>query len=334
MAKVTIEDISVRTGLSRGTISRALNNRPDISERTRQRVLCACQELNYVPSQAARALATGRNFTVLVLLEHIHLHRCATYLRGVLRRAQSEQYAVTVAELADVEQARARLASAAYERIDALLFDMPLQPGWSSTLAGLEGRTIVAVDGEAALVHQRCAPDYEAAGALAVRGLDVPADELLVLADLREWVGQRLLSGVQAELRARGAKDWDGALDTQGAGLAELLERGPLAERVRRAGAIIVENDAMAAELMLLAPRLGRVVGEDLALMGIGHEPLGQRVSPTLTTIDMRYEELGFQAMDAALRHITSPESGTAESICLPPRLELRESSRLSVVHT
>ena len=54
MRKVTIEDISRDTGLSRGTVSRALNDRPDISTRTKQRVLETCRKLNYVPSFAAR----------------------------------------------------------------------------------------------------------------------------------------------------------------------------------------------------------------------------------------------------------------------------------------
>ncbi len=69
MARITIEDISRQTGLSRGTVSRALNDRPDISRQTKQRVLEACRKLNYLPSHAARSLATGRSFAVAVLVD-------------------------------------------------------------------------------------------------------------------------------------------------------------------------------------------------------------------------------------------------------------------------
>ena len=71
MGKVTIEDISRSTGLSRGTVSRALNDRPDISAQTKQRVLEACLRLKYVPSHAARSLATGRRYAVAVLVDDL-----------------------------------------------------------------------------------------------------------------------------------------------------------------------------------------------------------------------------------------------------------------------
>ena len=68
MPKVTIDDISRETGLSRGTISRALNDRSDISDATKQRVMAACAKLHYTPSFAARSLATGRNLALAAVM--------------------------------------------------------------------------------------------------------------------------------------------------------------------------------------------------------------------------------------------------------------------------
>lgn len=58
---VDLRALSEHLGLSKGTISRALNGYPEIAERTRIRVLQAAQELGYKPNRAARRLATGRN---------------------------------------------------------------------------------------------------------------------------------------------------------------------------------------------------------------------------------------------------------------------------------
>ncbi|MFK7793341.1 MAG: LacI family DNA-binding transcriptional regulator [Devosiaceae bacterium] len=58
---VDLKALAQHLGLSKGTISRALNGYPEIAERTRSRVLQAANELGYKPNRAARRLATGRN---------------------------------------------------------------------------------------------------------------------------------------------------------------------------------------------------------------------------------------------------------------------------------
>jgi LacI family transcriptional regulator len=58
---VDLRALSQHLGLSKGTISRALNGYPEIAERTRARVLQAAAALGYKPNRAARRLATGRN---------------------------------------------------------------------------------------------------------------------------------------------------------------------------------------------------------------------------------------------------------------------------------
>ncbi|MFN3170855.1 MAG: LacI family DNA-binding transcriptional regulator [Hyphomicrobiales bacterium] len=60
-SNVDLKALAQHLGLSKGTISRALNGYPEIADRTRARVLQAAAELGYTPNRAARRLATGRN---------------------------------------------------------------------------------------------------------------------------------------------------------------------------------------------------------------------------------------------------------------------------------
>lgn len=60
MARVKLKTLSEHLGLTEGTVSRALNNYPDISESTRQRVMDAARDLGYKPNSMARRLATGQ----------------------------------------------------------------------------------------------------------------------------------------------------------------------------------------------------------------------------------------------------------------------------------
>lgn len=61
---VTIKDIAEHCRVSVGTVDRALNNRSGISEKTKNRILKAAEELNYHPNYMGQSLATGRTMTI------------------------------------------------------------------------------------------------------------------------------------------------------------------------------------------------------------------------------------------------------------------------------
>ena len=63
----TIRDVAKRAGVGIGTVSRVLNDHTAVREATRQRVLDAIRELNYVPNPIARQLSTGRTMTIGVV---------------------------------------------------------------------------------------------------------------------------------------------------------------------------------------------------------------------------------------------------------------------------
>ena len=64
----TIEQVAARAGVGRGTVSRVINGSPQVTDRTREAVLRAIDELGYVPNRAARALVTQRTDTVALLI--------------------------------------------------------------------------------------------------------------------------------------------------------------------------------------------------------------------------------------------------------------------------
>jgi DNA-binding LacI/PurR family transcriptional regulator len=64
-----IQDLARHLGLTVGTVSRALNNRPEVNEKTRQRVLDAALEIGYVPNQSGRSLRKGTTNNVGFMIE-------------------------------------------------------------------------------------------------------------------------------------------------------------------------------------------------------------------------------------------------------------------------
>ena len=67
----TLEEVAARAGVGRGTVSRVINGSPQVTERTRARVMRADDELGYVPNMAARALVTRRTDTIALVIAEV-----------------------------------------------------------------------------------------------------------------------------------------------------------------------------------------------------------------------------------------------------------------------
>src|SRR5690349_21703143 len=64
----TLEEVAVRAGVGRGTVSRVVNGSQQVSPRARQAVEDAIQELGYVPNRAARTLVTQRTDSIALVI--------------------------------------------------------------------------------------------------------------------------------------------------------------------------------------------------------------------------------------------------------------------------
>ena len=65
--KTTITDVAKQAGVSMKTVSRVLNNEPNVAKTTRERVMQAASDLNYSPNLAARGLASSKSYLIGLL---------------------------------------------------------------------------------------------------------------------------------------------------------------------------------------------------------------------------------------------------------------------------
>lgn len=70
-SRATIRDVAAASGVSYQTVSRVLNEKPDVADETRQRVKRVISELGYVPSATARKLSSGQNASVALLISNL-----------------------------------------------------------------------------------------------------------------------------------------------------------------------------------------------------------------------------------------------------------------------
>ena len=88
---VGIKVLAQHLNLSIGTVSRALNNRPDVSKATRERVSAAAHELGYVPNQSGRSLRRGQTGVIAFMMQTSHeiTGHGDTFIMGVFNGIQS-----------------------------------------------------------------------------------------------------------------------------------------------------------------------------------------------------------------------------------------------------
>jgi LacI family transcriptional regulator len=90
--RITIKDIAIACGVSAGTVDRALNNRAGISEKTRQKVMKAAEEMNYLPDLNARSLVVGKTMTIGVVLFDLYNRSFAQLMNAIEKRAREMGY--------------------------------------------------------------------------------------------------------------------------------------------------------------------------------------------------------------------------------------------------
>ena len=118
--RVRISDVADALGITKGTVSRALNDYPDIAEATRRRVVRTAEAMGYRPLAQAQGIRTGRTRTLgLVLqtdIEGAQRPFLSDFLAGITGTASAEFWTLTVATSAGGEEMLSTLRRLVNER--------------------------------------------------------------------------------------------------------------------------------------------------------------------------------------------------------------------------
>jgi DNA-binding LacI/PurR family transcriptional regulator len=332
---VTIADVARRAGVSKGLVSLALNNRYGVSLATRARILQAATELDWRPSQAARALTHDRAYAMgFVLARPAELLAVdpffPAFIAGVEAELSARHSALVLQVVPSVDaELEAYQQLAAHRRVDGVLVaDLRVgdpRPGYLAamglpavTLGRPQGRrlcpaavlddgpgVVAAVDHLAGLGHEQIA--------------FVGGPEEFLHAQRRREAWRATLDHIGLPPGPVVDGDFSG---TSGAeAMARLLE---LPTR-QRPTAVVYANDIMAVAGMSEAIRSDRRVPDDLSIIGFDDIAVAAHVHPPLTTVAQDALAWGRSATQALLDLV---EHGADHDVELPPaRLIVRGST-------
>jgi DNA-binding LacI/PurR family transcriptional regulator len=322
-----LEDVAELAGVSHQTVSRVINDHPNVSKATREKVEAAIAELGYRRNTAARSLVTRRSQTIGVLGSELSQYGPANTMLGVERAARDAGYFVSIAALRSI--GRDAILDALRHFLDQAVDGIAVLVPHTETLRILEefnpGVPVVAVGSlgneavSGAMVDQK-------------RGAEIAVGHLIGLGHSRIGHVAGPAGWIDGALRAEG---WRAAL--RHAGLRDdLLLEGDwsagsgyrIGRQLAAAGtatALFVANDQMALGVLRAFSEAGIRVPDDVSVVGFDDQPESGYFTPPLTTVRQDFEELGRRCMDTMLKEI---EAGApVSSIVVTPELVRREST-------
>ena len=332
--RVTIREVAHAAGVSTQTVSRVLNDRPDVADDTRERVREIIADLGYSPNVLARSLIQGRTHTLGVVGYGLSYYGPARVLTGIERRANEMGYSLLLSLLREPETTTGMevYQNLIDRQVDGIIWAVPeigTNREWAAQQIQKLHVPVVFINMQPIDGAAVAAVDNFAGGHIATRHLlDQGYRKIGIISGPPSWWEAReRLSGWRNAMNGAGIKDLD-ALQVTGdwypssgaRGLEELLRRTPDLE------AVFACNDPMAAGALQAARRLGRRVPHEIAIVGYDDVPEAAYYEPALTTIRQPLAELGGQAVDQLIRLVKNPETN-CEPVWLHPQLIVRESS-------
>lgn len=332
---IRLKDIARDLGISTVTVSKVLRGNPDISEKTRARVLKRMQELNYKPNMLARGLASGRTFTVgLVVPDLVHpfFAEFAKALAGTLREAQMALLLASSEENPDLEQQEIRTLLG--RGVDVLLIASCQAQLKSFYELGDERTPFLLVDRNFPYLsaHFVGSDDY-AIGRIATEHLIATGKKRIAHIGGRAAMSPSLerLRGYRDTLREHQMDSPDELIVTRDrveelgdeAGYQAMQE---LLNLRTRPDAIFCYNDMTAIGAMEAVRAAGLSVPGDVAFVGTGNLRYAKYLRIPLTSVDQEPEVLGLRAGELALQVVAKPDL-PSRAILLEPRLVVRQSS-------
>jgi len=327
---VTLEDIARALNVSKMTVSRAINNHPEISRQTRERILATAQKMKYRPNQFARALTTNHSYLIGIVVPDLMHSYFAEICRGVESQARPVGYQNLICSTDEEARKEKDEIEALLSRTDGLIVASALSTSEAKFYRRLlsEGANIVLID--RVLDGLRCSAvttDDVEVGRLATEHLiKLGHRRIGHLQGPDVSTAQKRLQGYQeAMTKARlkplvrecGFTEADG-----GSAMKRWIAKDDLPT------AIFAANDPAAIGAMAALGQAGLRVPEDVAFVGAGNIHYGDMLRVPLTTVSWSTASMGKQAADLLLDLIRSKnKSRKHRSVTIPPELIVRSSS-------
>ena len=302
MKHITIKDIARELNISVSTVSRALQNHPDISERTKDLVRDCARQLNYKPNIMASNLRTSKNTTIGVVIPELNHHFFSSILDGIEQTANEAGYNILICQTGeDVQKETRSVQTLIGSRVAGMLVGVSKQTAQLHHLQEVLDNSIPLV------LYDRPCPSLPCD--------QVVSDDYMGAFNAVEYLiqtGKRkvmfMSSSFQLEVSRRRYQGWRDALmryhipihdnmivecDTRS---GAIIATPRILQSEDRPEAIFCVNDDCAAGVLHAAQIMGVKVPDELSICGFSNAPICRATVPMLTTVQQHGVAIGKRA--------------------------------------
>lgn len=343
--RVTIRQVAHEAGVSTQTVSRVINERPDVAGHTRQRVLDVIERLGYQPNVLARSLSQRRSYMLGVVTAGLKYIGPSRTLNGITRKAGEIGYTLLLKQLAGFEDPDAAgvLNYLMARQVDGIIWAVQEiggnRTGFDEWLPALPipiifltmekrpGFNIISVDNYAGA--RRITAHLLELGHRHIGHIVGPLAWWEARERKRGWEDAMIDAGITPSDQHWAQGNWASASGK--AAFAQLLDQFPAMT------ALFVANDQMALGALQYAHELGLTVPDQLAITGFDNIPESANYWPALTTVDYDHYTLGCRAVQEIVHLIQAQQQDDArhqttviaptKSQLIQPELIIRTSS-------
>ncbi|MBA7497622.1 Ribose operon repressor [subsurface metagenome] len=330
MKYITLKMVAERAEVSVNTASRAINNKPDINLETKKRVLQIAKELGYIRNAAAVALRTKKTGTIGVVIADNRNPFYAEVLNGMEEAAREKNYHIILANTQrDYKKEEEAINLLLAKRVDGLLIT-PVQDKDDDIKNLIDANIPFVIVGrdfeniEVDAVYN----DEVKGGFLATEYLINKGHKRIALINgfLHKSPAKGRLEGYKKALKKYGIPFDDALVSFGDIDVKDGHERTKqLLEKELNFTAIFAYNDMMAFGAMQAIKEKGLRIPEDIGLVGYDDIPFSSLISPSLTTIGLKKQDLGIESVELLLSRINGNRK-KIKKVMLRVELQIRET--------
>lgn len=335
----TIRDVAKLAGVAPTTVSRVINNKGCVSQKTRERVEAVIKELGYVPNMLGTSLRFQQTMTLAVVITDITNPFWTTVTRGVEDVAQVNGYSTILCNTDESETKQEQYVQMLLRRrVDGILLVPACSEPASIELIQKQGIPVVVIDRPVPGfdVDVVRADSEEGAYQLTQHLLSLGHRSIAMLAGPKNvWTALDRVKGYKRALEDANIEASDDLIFwgsfTQEAGYEKARI---VADMNPRPTAIFAANNFIAIGAMQALKERGLFIPENMALATIDDLPTTytKTIEPFFTVAIQPAKEMGQQATRLLLERIKNPEGTAFQNIVLPTRVIIRASSGGTIV--
>jgi LacI family transcriptional regulator len=334
--EVTIYDLARKLNISSTTVSRALNDDPVVSKKTKKKIFELAEQMGYRTNLFARNLRNKRTNTIGVIIPRINSYFMSSVISGIEKVVNKAGYNLIISQSSESVEKEINNARTLFNsRIDGLLVSLAYDSVAPSHFDQFFKIKVPVIFFDRVFEHEHCTNividnrkrAYEATKHLIDQGCRrimhvtaIPKQNVYV--DRLEGYKQALADH-NIEFREEYVIINDLSRQSGADMAAHILKMDPMPD------ALFVTNDDCATGCIMALKKAGIHIPGDIAVVGFNNDPVSTIIEPNLTTIDYQGFEMGVAAATNLINHLNGVVPlQTTDTIMLRSELIIRASSK------